>query len=395
MDFFHILAKPTGPICNLDCKYCFYTEKKDDYPKDHLFKMSDDVLEMYIKQYIVSQNSDEILFAWQGGEPTLIGLDFFEKAVFLQRKYSGGKTIKNTIQTNGTLLTKEWCEFLSENQFLVGLSLDGPKEIHDQYRVDRGGKPTFDMVMDGLSLLKKYQVEFNVLTCVTSDSAYKPLEIYHFFKEQGIQFIQFIPIVEQEDKNSLIEEKIQSVTPWTVESEMYGEFLVQIFNEWVRNDIGSVFVMNFEWALAAWVGIPSPICIFAKECGRAVALEHNGDVFSCDHFVNPEYRLGNIREGLSEIVNQQIQQDFGKKKRDLPNVCKNCEYRFACHGECPKNRFLVSEPGETKMNYLCSSYKRYFHTIDPYMRIMRDLFQKGLPVSYIKEILKAKEGTVF
>jgi uncharacterized protein len=289
------------------------------------------------------------------------------------------KQIRNTIQTNGTLLNDRWCEFLANHHFLVGISLDGPESIHNQYRVDRGGKPTFESVMRGLSLLKKHQVEFNVLACVTRDSAYHSLEIYHFFKKQGIEFIQFIPIVEQNK---------DQVSPWTVEPEMYGEFLIQIFNEWVRHDIGSVFVMNFEWALAAWAGIPSPICIFSEECGRAMAMEHNGDLFSCDHYVYPEYRLGNINDGLANMANLPFQRAFGKEKRDsLHSDCRNCDVRFACHGECPKNRFVVLDQNEPGLNYLCASYKKYFRHIDPYMKVMKELLKAGLPASFMKEIL--------
>ncbi|MGG2093952.1 anaerobic sulfatase maturase [Bacillus sp. S13(2024)] len=404
---FHILVKPTGPMCNLDCKYCYYTEKEAYFPKDHSFQMSDGVLESYIKQYIASQDTQEIVFAWQGGEPTLIGLDFFRKAVSLQKKYADGKQITNTIQTNGTLLNDRWCEFFSAHHFLVGLSLDGPEHIHDMYRIDHGGKPTFEFVMKAIAMLKKHGVAFNILTCVTRYSAYKPLEIYHFFKQQDIQYIQFIPIVEREvneeaAKLSLrhatppslfMEEAEQKVTPWTVESEMYGEFLIQIFNEWVQHDVGSVYVMNFEWALAAWIGIPSPICIFREECGRAVAMEHNGEMFSCDHYVYPEYRLGNITDGLTNIMNVPSLLAFGEKKRDtLPKVCRDCEVRFACHGECPKNRFLVSDQNEPALNYLCASYKKYFKHIHPYTKIMKQLLQDGLPVSYIKEIIMDQGG---
>ncbi|MEI4831796.1 anaerobic sulfatase maturase [Bacillus sp. FJAT-53711] len=404
---FHILAKPTGPMCNLDCKYCYYTEKEAYFPKDDSFRMSDAVLESYIKQYIASQDTQEIVFAWQGGEPTLIGLDFFRKAVSLQKKYADGKQITNTIQTNGTLLNDRWCEFFSAHHFLVGLSLDGPEHIHDMYRIDRGGKPTFEFVMKAIAMLKKHGVAFNILTCVTRHSAYKPLEIYHFFKQQDIQYIQFIPIVEREVNEDaaklslrhatppslLMEETEQEVTPWTVESEMYGEFLIQIFNEWVQHDVGSVYVMNFEWALASWIGIPSPICIFREECGQAVAMEHNGEMFSCDHYVYPEYRLGNITDGLTNIMNVPSLLAFGKKKRDtLPKVCRDCEVRFACHGECPKNRFLVSDQNEPALNYLCASYKKYFKHINPYMKMMKQLLQDGLPASYIKEIIIDQGG---
>jgi len=400
---FHILVKPTGPICNLDCDYCYYTKKEAYFPKNHTFRMSDDILESYIKQYIDSQDTEEIVFSWQGGEPTLIGLDFFRKAVSFQKKYANGKQITNTIQTNGTLLTDKWCEFFSEHHFLVGLSLDGPEHIHDQYRIDRGGKPTFELVMKALSLLKKHQVEYNILTCVSRYSSYRPLEIYQFFKQQNIQYIQFIPIVERKVneeakdlslRNStppsiVLEDAHHDVTPWSVEQEMYGEFLIHIFNEWVRNDVGSIFIMNFEWALASWIGMPSPICIFSEECGRAVVMEHNGDLYSCDHFVYPRFQLGNIKEGLLNLVNSSTQLAFGKKKRDsLPSVCRSCEVRFACHGECPKNRFLVSEQHEPGLNYLCASYKKYFKHIDPYMKIMKQLLQEGLPVSNVKEIVR-------
>ncbi|PEE35586.1 anaerobic sulfatase maturase [Bacillus pseudomycoides] len=404
---FHILVKPTGPICNLDCKYCYYTEKEIYFPNEHSFRMSDSVLESYIKQYIASQDTQEIVFAWQGGEPTLMGLDFFHKAISLQKKYADGKQITNTIQTNGTLLNDRWCEFFSAHHFLVGLSLDGPEYIHDMYRIDRGGKPTFELVMKAIVMLKKHGVEFNILTCVTRHSSYRPLEIYRFFKQQDIQYIQFIPIVEREVNQEAAElslrhatppflckeEAQQTVTPWTVEPEMYGEFLIQIFTEWVQHDVGSVYVMNFEWALASWIGIPSPVCIFSEECGRAVAMEHNGDLFSCDHYVYPEYRLGNITDGLVNMINSPSQLAFGKKKRDtLPSVCRNCEVRFACHGECPKNRFLVSNQNEPGLNYLCVSYKKYFKHINPYMKMMKQLLQDGLPVSYMKEIIADQGG---
>jgi uncharacterized protein len=401
---FHILAKPTGPLCNLDCKYCFYTEKENLFPKGNTFQMSDTVLEAYIQQYITSQETNDIVFAWQGGEPTLRGLDFFRKAVLLQDRYANGKRITNTIQTNGTLLNDEWCDFFNDHSFLVGLSLDGPEHIHDAYRIDRGGRPTFGWVMRALSLLKKHRVEFNVLTCVTKYSSYKPLEIYDFLKNQEIQFIQFIPIVEREPNKGAemlslrhatppslsMKESEQAVTSWTVEPEMYGDFLIQIFNEWVKNDVGSTYVMNFEWALASWAGIPSPVCIFSEECGRAVAMEHNGDLYSCDHFVYPQYLLGNItKKSLGEMMNARSQIEFGRNKREkLPLVCRNCDVRFACHGECPKHRFIVSDNDEPGLNYLCSSYKKYFKHIDPYMKIMNRLLLEGLPVSFVKRIIE-------
>jgi uncharacterized protein len=305
---FHMLAKPSGPICNLDCHYCFYTEKEALFSGTNRFRMSDETLERFISQYIQAQNIPEIPFVWQGGEPTLMGLDFYKKVVELQQKYAGRKKITNSLQTNGTLLTEEWCQFLAKHNFLVGLSLDGPEHIHDHYRVDRGGKPTFHKVLQALHILKKYKVSYNILTCVTKESSQKPLEIYDFFKEQGVEFIHFIPIVERiPDQKaaelglrhatppSIREEEIQQkVSSWTVESEKFGDFLIAIFDEWVQNDVGKVHVMNFEQSLTSWLGLPATSCVFAETCGRAAIVEHNGDVYSCDHFMYPDYRLGNI-----------------------------------------------------------------------------------------------------
>ena len=297
----HIMAKPIGPACNLNCEYCFYLEKQALFPKDGNYRMSDKVLSAYVTKYITSQPTPEVEFVWQGGEPTLLGLDFFKRAIELQRPFRDQKIIKNSLQTNGTLLTDEWCEFLKQHNFLVGISLDGPKEIHDRYRRDRGGKATFDKVMRGLKLLQKHGVEYNVMACVAKKTAYQPLDVYHFFKENGVEFIQFFPIIERvadkKAKQSHLqlagpsaldkEEKNTRVTPWTVEPERYGDFLIAIFDEWVRNDVGMVFVQFFDVALGNWLGAGSGLCHFSPTCGMAGALEHNGDLYSCDHYVYP------------------------------------------------------------------------------------------------------------
>ncbi|MFP5106178.1 anaerobic sulfatase maturase [Neobacillus sp. C211] len=401
---FYILAKPSGPICNLDCHYCFYTEKEAFFSEKSRFRMSDETLEEFIQQYIKSQDVNEIPFVWQGGEPTLMGLDFYKKVIELQKKYGSGKRITNSLQTNGTLLNEEWCQFLAKHKFLVGLSLDGPEYIHNEYRVDRGGKPTFHKVQKALRLLKKYTVNFNVLVCVTKYSSKYPLEIYHFFKEEGVEFIQFIPIVERmpdmEAKKIGLrhatppsvnqEETQQAVSTWTVEAEKYGDFLITIFEEWVRKDVGKILVMNFEQALTSWLGLPSTTCIFAETCGRAAMVEHNGDVYSCDHFMYPEYQLGNIFDNtFVEMIESNKQRAFGEnKKSSLPNYCKTCEVRFACNGECPKHRFLQTLDGEQGLNYLCAGYKKYFNHIHRYMKVMVQLIENGLPASEIMEVIK-------
>ena len=399
-----MLAKPSGPICNLDCHYCFYTEKETLFSGTPSFRMSDETLKKFIKQYIEAQESPEIPFVWQGGEPTLMGLDFYKKVIEFQRKYGKGKKITNSLQTNGTLLTEEWCQFLAQHEFLVGLSLDGPELIHDHFRVDRGGKPTFHKVLKALYLLKKYKVSFNVLTCVTKFSSQYPLEIYQFFKEQGVEYIQFIPIVERmPDKNALqlglrhatppavTEKDVQkSVSSWTVEAEKYGDFLIAIFDEWVRNDVGKVHVMNFEHALTAWLGLPATSCIFAETCGRAGIVEHNGDVYSCDHYMYPDYRIGNIyQDPFAKMMDSEQQRQFGEnKKKSLPQYCQTCEVKFACNGECPKHRFLITPDGEPGLNYLCEGYKKYFFHIHKYMKVMVQLIENGLPTEEIMGVIK-------
>lgn len=379
---FHVMAKPIGPICNLDCKYCFYLEKENLYQTSN-FEMPFSVLEEFIKQKIESHETPSVNFAWQGGEPTLLGIDYFRKVAELQRKYAGGKKIENTFQTNGVLLDDEWCEFFAENGFLIGLSIDGPKELHDKYRVNKGDKPTFDQVMRGINYLKKHKVDFNTLTVVHNDNSRYPLEIYNFLKEIGSGFMQFIPIVERVAKGndpsglSLVSPDYKGdavVTDWSVRPETYGDFLIKIFDEWVRNDVGNIFVQIFDVTLESWYGKEPSLCVFRETCGDAMAIEHNGDLYSCDHYVYPENKLGNImNEHISTLVNSGQQIKFGNDKRDkLPQYCLDCEVKFACNGECPKHRFIKTPDGEDGLNYLCAGYKKFFNHIDPYMRIMAE-----------------------
>lgn len=400
---FQIMVKPIGPVCNLNCEYCFYTEKKALFPERESYRMTDQILESFIRKYITWQEVPDISFIWQGGEPTLMGLDFFRKVVKLQKQFGQGKRITNSLQTNGTMLTDEWCEFLRRHDFLVGLSLDGPADIHNRYRIDRIGKPSFQAVMGGLKLLQKHGVEFNVLACVTRETSKRPLEVYQFYKEQGVQFIQFIPIVERKPDAvaseiglryamplALEREAHETVTPWTVEPEAYGEFLIKIFDEWVRKDVSSVFVMNFEWALSSWLGRPAPVCVFSPRCGRCVVMEHNGDLYSCDHFVYPGYRLGNIITKMPGEMIESVQQvAFGNcKETELPRYCQDCEVLFACHGECPKRRFKVSLSDEPGMNYLCKGYKKFFRHIHPYMKVMVQLLEHGIPAARVMDAIK-------
>jgi len=394
-DAFHLMAKPAGPICNLNCKYCYYLEKEKLYhPKTNL-AMPDGVLEKFIKDYIKIQNAPVVTFAWQGGEPTLLGVDFFKKAVALQEKYADEKKIENTLQTNGILLNDQWCEFLSENKFLIGLSIDGPREIHDKYRVHKSGQSSFDAVMNGLNYLKKNNVEFNTLTCVQKDNSYKPLDVYNFLKDIGSRYMQFIPIVERKAlhaKNNELELVLPSykneavITDWSVEPLQYGKFMMAIFDEWVKQDVGSYFVQLFDVCLGIWCGQEASLCVFKETCGQALALEHNGDVYSCDHYVYTEHKLQNIMEKpLKNIVDSEKQIQFGlDKKIKLPNYCLKCDVRFACNGECPKNRFMKTPEGEDGLNYLCDGYKYFFHNIDPYMKFMaNELSNKRPPANVI------------
>jgi uncharacterized protein len=387
---FHVMAKPIGPICNLDCTYCYYLEKEKLFPKGENFKMKPDVMEEYIRQYIESQNTMEVTFAWQGGEPTLLGLEYFKNIITLQKKHSGGRKINNTLQTNGTLLDDAWCRFFKEHDFLIGLSIDGPRRLHDTYRLDKGQKPTFQRVMQGLDLLKKHKVEFNTLTVVSASNAKHPIEVYSFLKEAGSGYIQFIPLVERLPDEATASQGLDyaeppepgqppsPVTRWSVPSEAFGDFLINIFNEWVKQDVGKVYVQMFDVSLGIWSGHGPGLCLFLEDCGEALALEHNGDLYSCDHFVYPKYKLGNImNESLGALVNSDPQKAFGgNKSASLPKYCLACEVRFACNGECPKHRFLMTPDGEEGLNYLCAGYKKFFNHVDPYMKKMAELMSQ-------------------
>ena len=399
----HVMAKPSGAICNIDCTYCFYLEKEKLYPeKGKQWKMNDETLAQYVKQYIEAQDVPEVNFAWQGGEPTLMGIEFFEKAVALQAQYANGKTITNAFQTNGTLLDDAWGAFLQKNKFLVGVSIDGPQDMHDHYRVDKGGKPTFAQVMRGIEILKKHKVEFNTLTVLQSHNAQYPLEVYNFLKSIGSQFIQFIPIVERiaeqprEDLLTLVDPKFESgatVSEWSVSSRQYGHFLSQVFDEWVRKDVGRYFVQIFDVALGAWLGQNPSLCIFSETCGDALIIEHNGDLYSCDHYVYPDYNLGNVHDqSIRELVASPQQRKFGTDKRDtLPQYCRDCDYRFACNGGCPKHRFIDTPDGEKGLNYFCKGYKMFFKKADPYLRVMAGELTKGRPAAGVMTWIKQRD----
>jgi uncharacterized protein len=385
--YFHLLAKPTGATCNLDCKYCYFLSKEMLYPGSR-FRMADDLLEEYIKQMIESQRVPEVSIAWQGGEPTLMGLDFFKRSMELEKKYrKPGMVIHNTMQTNGTLLNEEWCRFFKDNNFLIGLSIDGTQDLHDYYRVDKGGHGTFDKVIKAARLMQQFEVDFNVLTTVNAHNAERPLEIYRFFRDQlKIKYIQFIPIVERENQTGFQEGN--TVTERSVTAKQWGRFLTTIFDEWVRRDVGEVFVQMFDAALASWYGEPTGLCIFSEKCGKALAMEHNGDVYCCDHFVEPKYKLGNILEtNLADLVASDQQLKFGNVKLDtLPKYCLGCDVRFACHGECPKNRFIKTPDGEPGLNYLCEGYKSFFKHIDIPMKFMAQQLKFNLAPSDIVKL---------
>jgi uncharacterized protein len=390
---FHLLAKPTGAVCNLGCKYCFFLSKENLYPGSS-FRMSDDLLEEYIRQYVQSQHIPEATISWQGGEPMLMGLDFFRRSVEYVDKYKEpGMKIQYTMQTNGTLLDDEWCKFFRDNGFLVGLSLDGPRELHDAYRVDKGGNPTFDRVIRGLRLMQEHAVQFNILACVHAANADHPREVYRFFRDEaGAEFVQFIAIVERDNETGFQEGN--RVTDRSVGAEQYGSFLISVFDEWVRHDVGRVFVQIFDVSLAAWVGEPPGLCIFSPTCGNALALEHNGDLYSCDHFVEPGYLLGNIMEQpMIDLAASEKQRRFGLDKLNtLPLYCQKCSVRFACHGGCPKNRFIETPDGEPGLNYLCAGYKAFFQHIDQPMRTMSELLRRNRAPAEIMQML-ATDGT--
>lgn len=403
---FHLMAKPMGSKCNLDCSYCFYLEKERLYPETRAWRMSPEVLETFVRDYIAAQPGDTVSFAWQGGEPTLAGLEFFERVVALQRKHAGGRRIENALQTNGTLLDDAWGEFLARERFLVGISVDGPEALHDVYRVDKGGQPTFAAVMTGLARLKKHGVDFNTLTTVHRENSAQPREVYRFLREIGSGFIQFIPIVERDARANAADGLWlapppesgaatawdSQVTAWSVRPVDYGNFLCGVFDEWVQRDVGRVFVQQFDAALANWLGKPAGVCVFSPECGRALAIEHNGDIYSCDHYVYPRYRLGNLlNRSLGEMVDSAAQRAFGAaKSATLPRYCRECPVRFACHGECPKHRFLRTPDGEAGLNYLCGGYRKFFTHIDPAMRTMVALIRAGRAPAEIMNLPRAQ-----
>jgi uncharacterized protein len=408
---FHLLAKPTGAVCNLDCKSCFFLSKGMLYPGSH-FRMADKQLEIYIRQLIEAHRQmPEVNISWQGGEPTLMGLDFFELSVKYAEKYKKpGQTLMYTIQTNGTKIDDELAAFFKKNNFLVGLSMDGPKGLHDTYRVNKGGQGTFDQVKKGWETLNKHGVDVNILCTVHAANGDHPLDIYHFFRDElKAQYMQFIPIIERATTETLpianqgwserpggdrpLYTQIgELVTERSVKPEQYGRFLIAIFDEWVQRDVGQVFVNSFDAALANWVGQPS-LCIFQKTCGKALALEHNGDLYSCDHFVEPAYLLGNINKThMIDLVMSEQQQKFGQDKYNtLPKYCLECPVLFACYGECPRNRFIHTPDGEPGLNYLCAGYKMFFQHIDHPMRLMADLLRRGRYADEVMQIL-AKEG---
>ena len=392
----YVMLKPAGAHCNLACKYCYYLEKNKLYPTAQRHLMSDEILEQFTREYIEAQTMNQVLFTWHGGEPLLRSIDFYRKALSLQQKYAGGRRIDNVIQTNGTLLTDEWCEFFAQNHWLVGISIDGPQPDHDHYRLTAAGKPSWKKVMQGIKLLKKHGVEWNAMAVVNAYNANHPLEFYRFFKENGCQFLQFTPIVERQTRHedgrtlaSLADKDEISLSEASVTPEQWGYFLCAIFDEWVRKDVGKIFVEIFDCTLANWMGISPGICAYSKECGHAGVMEHNGDVYSCDHFVFPEYKLGNIRDhSLIDMLYGEQQQEFSRLKHSsLPRQCKECDMEFACHGECPKNRFMKDKYGDSGLNYLCPGYYHYYHHVAPYMDYMKQELMSQRPPSNIMKVV--------
>jgi uncharacterized protein len=388
---FHIMAKPTGSACNLNCDYCFFLKKENLYPGSD-FRMSEEVHEAYIRQLFEAHEVPQVTVAWQGGEPTLMGLEFFRHSIELQKKYAKpGTRIENTFQTNGILLDDEWCRFFHENNFLIGLSIDGAKELHDFYRKDKGGHGTFDGVMKAVRLLQRYKVEFNILCTVNAQNGDHPLDVYRFFRDTlTAQYIQFIPIVERDNESGFQEGN--QVTDRSVRPDQWGHFLIAIFDEWVKRDVGRTFVLNFDGALAGWLGRAGTVCIFGPTCGEGMALEHNGDLYSCDHFVEPNYFLGSIlKTPMIELVASDQQRKFGRDKWDtLPQYCHKCDFLSVCNGECPKNRFIETPDGEPWLNYLCEGYKAFFKHSDRAMKIMAGLLQRGRLAEEVMTIMRTE-----
>lgn len=400
---FQVMVKPIGPVCNLNCTYCYYLEKENLYSETKDFAMPENVLRTFLRQQIESQTVPVIQIVWQGGEPTLLGVEYFTKATQIAEEIAkeNKKRLEHVFQTNATLIDEKWCKFFKQYDVLVGVSIDGPKELHDHYRVNKAGAPTFDRVMKSIRLLKSYDIKFNTLTVVNDHNQHYPLEIYRFLKRIGSGFMQFIPIVEREAENR--DEKLQLVSPdyqqeakvsqWSVNPEKYGDFLIAIFKEWVKTDVGKYFVQIFDATLANWVGEMPGLCVFSDICGDAAAIEHNGDLYSCDHFVYPENYLGNIlQKPLLQMIKSKKQTEFGLKKRDaLPQQCQQCQVRFACHGGCPKNRIATTPEGEPGLNYLCAGYKKFFKFVEPYMQFMAQELENKRPPANIMHRVKQKE----
>ncbi|WP_299269874.1 anaerobic sulfatase-maturation protein [uncultured Prevotella sp.] len=395
----YVMLKPAGSLCNLRCKYCYYLEKNNLYQEQKSHVISDQMLEKFIKEYIESQTTPDVLFCWHGGETLMRPISFYRRALELQRRYAGGRRIDNSIQTNATLLTDEWCQFFRENNFLVGVSIDGPQEFHDEYRRTATGKPTFHKVMQGIRLLNKHGVEWNALAVVNDFNAEYPLDFYHFFKEIGCHYIQFTPIVERKvirnDGLSLAPgmEEGGELIDFSVTPEQWGNFLCTIFDEWVRNDVGNYYIQIFDATLANWVGVQPGLCTLAKECGHAGVMEFNGDVYSCDHFVYPEHLLGNIQnKTITEMMYGEKQKKFARLKHDcLPQQCRECQWQFACHGECPKNRFVRDKYGNPGLNYLCRGYRQFFEHVKPYMDFMKgELAAKRPPANVMNFVINAE-----
>ncbi|MEX0987012.1 MAG: anaerobic sulfatase-maturation protein [Bacteroidales bacterium] len=401
---FQLMTKPYGPVCNLQCDYCYYLEKANIYDEKKnvptQFKMSDEVLEKYVHDYIESQPGEEVQFTWQGGEPTLLGVDFFRKALQFQQKHGEGRRISNTLQTNGTLITDEWAEFFVTNNFLIGLSIDGPADLHDYYRKYTSGKGSFSRIMDTVKLFHKHKVEFNTLTVVNDRNAKVPLKVYRFLKDIGSQFMQFIPIVEREAVDPGMKLKLVAndykketwVTEESVESEDWGKFLAKIFDEWVRIDIGNIFVNYFDNTLAPYAGDQPSLCTMRLVCGDGLVMEHNGDVYSCDHYVYPQFHLGNVmNDNLEELAKSDVQLKFGLDKRDtLPKECRECEFLKMCGGDCPKHRFVETENGEM-ITYLHDGFLYYFRHVDKYMKLMAEELKNKRPPANIMKMFPDKE----
>lgn len=393
----YVMTKPAGASCNLACEYCYYLEKLQLYRHDARHVMSDEMLERFVKQYIESQTMQQVLFCWHGGETLMRPLSFYKKVVRLQRQYAQGRQIDNVIQTNGTMIDDRWAQFFHDQGWLVGVSINGPEEFHDEYRRNKTGRPSWRQVMRGINCLNKHQVEWNAMAVVNDFNADYPLDFYQFFKDIGCRYLQFTPIVERISPHAdgrhlafMADDAQAELADFSVTPEQWGHFLCTVFDQWVRNDVGSTFVQLFDTTLANWMGMEGSLCTMARECGHAGVMEYNGDVYSCDHFVFPEYKLGNIRDNtLTEMMYSERQRAFGQNKyRSLPQQCKSCHYLFACHGECPKNRFSETAQGEPGLNYLCQGYYRFFEHVAPYMDFMKRELAAHRPPSNVMEAIK-------